>query len=408
MPDMLKRGLCPIPKQLIGRKGSLQRLRKGLAAVFVWAIALGGCKEENAYVPPPPPVVGVAQPLKQTVSLYLEQTGSTVPVASVDLVARVAGFLSEIHYQDGATVKRGDLLFVIEPTPYEAKLKQADAALIGAQAELVRSQADFVRQSTLSQQGENTAVALDKARQARDTDQGAVMSAEAGVTLAKVNLGYTRVTAPFDGVVSQHLVSVGGMVGETGETKLATIVQLEPIHVEFNMSEQNVLQVRANLGQKRLTLEDVEKIPLDVGLMNEEGYPHAGTIDYVAPELDAATGTLLVRGIFANSNRALLPGSFLRVRVPMERREENALLVPRRALGQDQEGRYVLVIGNEDLVEQRKVQLGQQVGNLQVVESGLKPVDRVVVTGNQRAIPGKKATPQPTTITSAPVGAGEK
>jgi RND family efflux transporter MFP subunit len=198
------------------------------------------------------------------------------------------------------------------------------------------------------------------------------------------------------------------MVGETGETKLATIVQLEPIHVEFNMSEQNVLQVRANLGQKRLTLEDVEKIPLDVGLMNEEGYPHAGTIDYVAPELDAATGTLLVRGIFANSNRALLPGSFLRVRVPMERREENALLVPRRALGQDQEGRYVLVIGNEDLVEQRKVQLGQQVGNLQVVESGLKPVDRVVVTGNQRAIPGKKATPQPTTITSAPVGAGEK
>ena len=189
---------------------------------------------------------------------------------------------------------------------------------------------------------------------------------------------------------------------------MATIVQLEPIHVEFNMSEQNVLQVRANLGQKRLTLEDVEKIPLDVGLMNEEGYPHAGTIDYVAPELDAATGTLLVRGIFANSNRALLPGSFLRVRVPMERREENALLVPRRALGQDQEGRYVLVIGNEDLVEQRKVRLGQQVGNLQVIESGLKPDDRVVVTGNQRAIPGKKATPQPTTITSAPVGAGEK
>jgi multidrug efflux system membrane fusion protein len=408
MPDMLKRGLCPIPKQLIGWNGSLQRLRKGLAAGFVLAISLGGCKEENAYVPPPPPVVGVAQPLKQTVSLYLEQTGSTVPVASVDLVARVAGFLSEIHYQDGATVKRGDLLFVIEPTPYEAKLKQADAALIGAQAELVRSQADFVRQSTLSQQGENTAVALDKARQARDTDQGAVMSAEAGVTLAKVNLGYTRVTAPFDGVVSQHLVSVGGMVGETGETKLATIVQLEPIHVEFNMSEQNVLQVRANLGQKRLTLEDVEKIPLDVGLMNEEGYPHAGTIDYVAPELDAATGTLLVRGIFANSNRALLPGSFLRVRVPMERREENALLVPRRALGQDQEGRYVLVIGKEDLVEQRKVRLGQQVGSLQVIESGLKPDDRVVVTGNQRAIPGKKATPQPTTITSAPVGAGEK
>lgn len=408
MPDMLKRGLCPTPNQLIGWRGSLQRLRKGLAAVFVLAISLGGCKEENAYVPPPPPVVGVAQPLKQTVSLYLEQTGSTAPVASVDLVARVGGFLSEIHYQDGATVKRGDLLFVIEPTPYEAKLKQAEAALIAAKAELVRSQAEFVRQSTLSQEDVTTAVMLDKARQTRDSDQGAVMSAQAGVTLATVNLGYTRVTAPFDGIVTQHLVSVGGMVGETGETKLATIVQLEPIHVVFNMSEQNVLQIRANLGQKRVTLEEVEKIPLQVGLMNEEGYPHEGHVDYVAPEFDATTGTLLIRGIFRNSNRALLPGSFLRVRVPMERREEDALLVPRRALGQDQEGRYVLVIGNEDLVEQRKVRLGQQVGNLQLIESGLKPDDRVVVTGNQRAIPGKKATPQPATITSALVGAGEK
>jgi membrane fusion protein, multidrug efflux system len=408
MPDILKRELCPTPKQLIGWKRNLRRLRKGLAAVFVLAISLGGCKEENAYVPPPPPVVGVAQPLKQTVSLYLEQTGSAAPVASVDLVARVGGFLSEIHYQDGATVKRGDLLFVIEPTPYEAKLKQAEASLIAAKAELVRSQAEFGRQSTLSQEDVTTAVMLDKARQTRDSDQGAVMSAEAGVTLAKVNLSYTRVTAPFDGIVTQHLVSVGGMVGETGETKLATIVQLEPIHVAFNMSEQNVLLVRANLWQKRLTLEDLVKIPLEVGLMNEEDYPHPGTIDYVAPEFDATTGTLLIRGIFRNSRRELLPGSFVRVRVPMERRQEDALLVPRRALGQDQEGRYVLVIGNEDLVEQRKVALGQQVSNLQVIESGLKADDRVVVTGNQRAIPGKKVTPQPTTITSALVGVGKK
>jgi RND family efflux transporter MFP subunit len=170
--------------------------------------------------------------------------------------------------------------------------------------------------------------------------------------------------------------------------------------VTFNLSTQNLLQIRASLGQRRMTLAELNQIPIEVGLMDEAGYPHRGFVDYVSPNIDASTGTTLVQGKFDNADRTLLPGFFVRIRIPMERKEQNALLVPNRAFGQNQEGSYVLVLNSDDTVAQRKVEAGEQFGELRVVESGLQPDDRVVVTGNARAIPGRKV--QPETVKLAP------
>jgi RND family efflux transporter MFP subunit len=239
----------------------------------------------------------------------------------------------------------------------------------------------------------------------RASAEASLLSAQASVALAKLNLGYTEVRAPFDGIVGKHLIDPGNLVGGGGQqSALAEITQLDPIYAIANLSEQNVLKIRANLGQHRLTLADLHKVPVDVGLSDETGFPHQGTIEYVAPGLDPATGTLLVRGILANPDFTLLPGFFLNIRLPMAKVDRSALLVPDRALQEDQGGRYLLVLNKDDVVEQRYVQLGQLIGALRVITSGLKPDDRVVVGDLWRANPGTKVTPQLTTFDTTSTG----
>jgi membrane fusion protein, multidrug efflux system len=374
-----------------------------VSVLVLAALALPAQARENTYVPPPPPQVGVAHPLRQVVTPYLETTGSLNAYNQVDLLARVQGFLQEIDYKDGATVKRGDTLFVIEPAPYQAKLEQAQAALDAAQAQLTQSTAEYNRQASLGRSDFASQATVEQARAKRDSDQANLKTQQAGLTLAAINVGYTRVTAPFDGRVTAHLASVGDLVGVTGPTKLATIVQLDPIYATFNVSEQDVQHIQANLARQGLTPADLGKVPAEIGLMTEEGYPHAGTLDYAAPEVDPSSGTLMVRGVFANADHKLLPGFFVRVRVPMTRQSQSALLVPDQALGTDQTGRYLLVLNHNDIVEQRSVRTGQLVGSLRVIEAGLQPDDRVVVSGIQRAIAGERVAPQPSEIQ-----AGEK
>ena len=364
---------------------------------------VAGCKRQNAYVAPPPPQVQVAHPLQQAVTPYLEVTGNTVAYNQVDLVARVSGFLQEIRYKDGTGARRGDTLFVIEPAPYQAKLQQAEAALASAQANATQTDAEYNRQAEMAKgQLAASQSAVDQARAARDSNRATVLSDQAGVTLAATNLAYTQVNAPFDGVVTAHLVSVGELVGQSAPTKLATIVQLDPIYVTFNVSEQDVLRVRAGLRERGLTVADLGKVPVEIGLMTEQGYPHAGTLDYTAPEVDPQTGTLTVRGVFPNANRALLPGYFVRVRVPEAMSAGQALLVPETALGADQSGRYLLVVDKDDVVQQRTVTTGQQYGTLRVIASGLKPDDNVVISGLERAIPGARVAPQEAKISASP------
>ncbi|HZQ01555.1 MAG TPA: efflux RND transporter periplasmic adaptor subunit [Reyranella sp.] len=369
------------------------------------AAAVAGCKQENKFVAPPPAEVSVAHPLKRTFTPYLEQTGNTQAFNAVDLVARVEGFVTAINYKDGEFVKKGTVLFEIDPTTYVAKLKQAQADLASAKAQLVVTQADYERQATLLKQSVTAQTTFDQARAKRDSASANVESQTANVAVAQENLNYTKVVAPFDGIVTKHLVSVGELVGAGTATKLATVVQLDPIYAQFNMSEQDVLSIRAGMGNRRPTREELATVPLDIGLMNEQGYPHQGRLDYVSPELDTATGTILLRGLFPNANRDLLPGFFVRVRVPRGDEQKEALVVPDRTIAEDQTGRYLLVVNKDNVVEQRRVVPGQLlVGNLRVIEKGLTADDQVVVSTNGQAIAGNKVVPKLVTI-AAPADA---
>ncbi len=363
------------------------------AAVLAGFALLAACGEKNRYVPPPPPKVGVATPLHQTVTPYLEATGNLAAVNSVKLVARVQGFVEAIKYQDGAQVTKGAPLFIIEPEPYKLKVDQAKAATDGAKAQLVQSQAEFARQSALQERQVSTQANLDKARAQRDLAVATVEQDEANVRQAQINYGYTTVLAPFDGVVTQRLVSIGELVGTNAATELASIIQLDPIWVNFNISERDVQTIRAAMALHGITQADVvNKVPVEIALQTEQDYPHKGVIDYIAPSVDPSTGTLALRGVLDNKDAHLLPGYFVRVRVPL--RPKDALLVPETAIGSDQNGRYLLVVGADDVVTERKVTVGQAFGTMRVIEAGLMPEDHVVVAGIALAVPGEKIVPE--------------
>jgi RND family efflux transporter MFP subunit len=301
-------------------------------------------------------------------------------------------------------VKQGTTLFTIEPDTYKLKLDQAQAAEAGAQASLKQSDADYKRQVDLVARQAVSQATLDTSTSARDNAQANLQQAQANTKIAAVNFGYTNVVAPFDGIVNAHLVSVGELVGVASPTQLATIVQLDPIYVTFNVNEQDVLRIRAEAKRRGLTSSDLTQLPVEVGLQTEPGYPHKGKLDYAGPTINQSTGTLPVRGVLPNPDRVLLPGYYVRVRVPFDQ-QQNALLVPDVALGSDQSGRYLLAVNGDNVVEQRKVVTGQLEGNLRVIESGLKADDRVVIAGLLRAIPGQKVDPQLKKIEASPASA---
>jgi RND family efflux transporter MFP subunit len=356
------------------------------------AVALSAC-EQNTFVPPPPPKVEVALPVQKSITRYLDATGNTAAFKNVDLVARVQGFLQSIDYKDGSFVKEGTTLFTIEPDTYKLKLEQAQAAEAGAQATVKQAEADFRRQSDLVQRQVVSQATLEGSTSTRDNANANLQQAQVNTRIAEVNYGYTKVVAPFDGVVSAHLVSVGELVGVASPTQLATIVALDPIYVNFNVNEQDVLRFREEARKRGMTPDDIRQQPFEVGLQTETGYPHKGKLDYVSPSLNLSTGTIAVRGVIPNADRALLPGFFVRIRVPFDE-QKDAVLVPDAALGSDQAGRYLLVVNSENIVEQRKVQTGPLEGALRVIESGLKATDKVVIGGLLRAIPGQKVDPQ--------------
>ncbi|QQO16452.1 efflux RND transporter periplasmic adaptor subunit [Bradyrhizobium diazoefficiens] len=384
------------PASSARRNEARRHLGRALAAT-VAVVALAGCEDKNSFVAPPPPKVDVATPVQRPVTRYVEATGNTAPIKSVDLVARVQGFLQSQDYQDGTFVKQGTQLFTIEPETYKLKLEQAEAAEAGAQASLRQAEADYKRQAELVQRQAVSQATLDTSTSNRDNAQANLQQAQANTRIAEVNYGYTKVSAPFDGIVSAHIVSVGELVGVSSPTQLATIVAMDPIYVNFTVSEQDVLRIRAEAQRRGLTSADLKQFPIQLGLQTETGYPHEGHLDYVAPTLNQSTGTLAVRGLVPNDKRLLLPGYFVRVRVPFTQ-EKDALLVPDTALGSDQGGRYLLVVNGDNVVEQRKVQIGPIDNGLRVIENGLKPDDRVVIAGLLRVIPGQKIDPQLTKI----------
>ena len=376
----------------------------GRAGFAVVAMAVLSACEQNTFVPPPPAKVEVMTPVQRSFTRYLEATGNTAAFKNVDLVARVQGFLQSINYKDGAFVKEGTSLFTIEPETYKLKLEQAQAAESGAQATVRQAEADFKRQQELVQRQAVSQATLDTSTSNRDNAQANLLQAQVNTKIAAVNYGYTNVTAPFDGVVSAHLVSIGELVGASSPTQLATIVALDPIYVNFNVNEQDVLRIREEARRRGMTPDDLRQLPVEIGLQTETGFPHRGKLDYAAATLNQSTGTLPVRGVLPNADRALLPGFFVRVRVPVDQ-VQNALFVPDVALGSDQAGRYLLVVNADNVVEQRKVRVGPLDGELRVIEEGLKPDDRVITAGLLRAIPGQKVDPQLRKVEAQPASA---
>ena len=388
------------PHRTIGQgAASVRRAAFAIAAIGI----LSAC-EQNTFVPPPPPKVDVAVPVQRSFTRYLEATGNTAPIKNVDLVARVQGFLQSINYKDGAFVKEGTPLFTIEPDTYKLKLEQAQAAETGAQATVRQAEADFKRQQELVQRQAVSQATLDTSTSTRDNAQASLLQAQVNTKIAAVNYGYTNVAAPFDGVVSAHLASVGELVGVVVADAARHHRGARPDLGEFQRQRTGRAADPHGGPPARDDGGRPQAIAVEVGLQTETGFPHKGRLDYAAVTLNQSTGTLPVRGVLPNSDRALLPGFFVRVRVPIDQ-EQNGLFVPDVALGSDQAGRYLLVVNGENVVEQRKVRVGPLEGELRVIEEGLKADDRVVTAGLLRAIPGQKVDPQLKKIEAQPTAA---
>jgi membrane fusion protein, multidrug efflux system len=371
-----------------------------LAAIA--ALALAGCGSKNQFVAPPPAKVVVARPLRKSVTLYLELTGNTAPFRTANLVARVQGYLESIDYVDGAAVTKGTQLFGIEQDTYQATLDQAKAQLAHDQAVLGEAQVDLTRYQTLEKQQSIAAQQAQDQAFVVEQDKATVGLDQANVDTDTINIGFTRVLAPFDGIMTNHQVDIGNLVGASGPTTLATIVQTDPLYVNFTVSEPQALALRKSIATAgtKMDLTHLNSIPVEIGLQDEDGYPHKGHLDYTSPQLDSASGTLAMRGIFENKDQVLLPGLFVRVRIPIAQ-EDKALLTRDDAIGTSQEGSYVLVAGADNVVQRKIVKTGQRQGPLRIIESGLDPGDWVVIEGIQHAFPGAKVAPQQSELTSA-------
>jgi len=374
---------------------------------IVWIFA--ACDQRNEYVEPPPPKVTVAKPLQQEVTDYLEFTGTTHAFEEVEIRARVAGFLQSMEFTPGTKVEKGDLLFVIDPREYEAELNAANAELSSAEAQLKRAKIEFERAERLFKQKAGAETDVVKWRGQRDVARAAVLRAKAKVEKAGLDLSYTNVTAPITGRVSRNFVDLGNLVGESEPTLLTTVTRYDPMYAYFNLNERDLLKVmamnRKKVQEKGLDpAEDPEieaDIPVFLEVANEENYPHQGKLDFAESGVDKETGTLQLRGVFPNPGPApvLIPGLFVSLRMPVDKRE-NALLVTERAIGSDQSGRFLLAVNSEGKVEKRPIRMGQLVDGLRVIEEGLQPDESVVVNGLQRARPGAKVDPEQTDMKS--------
>lgn len=374
----------------------MTRLSTALAVLFV----LTACGDGNTYVEPPPPKVTVATPAVQEITDYLYFTGTSQAAAVVDVRARVPGNLENISFAPGTFVKAGDPLFLIDQRQYIADLEIAKAQLQSARAQKVEADKALARAAELIKRGNVSQAKLDEAEAAARSATADVSVKEAAVRQAELDLEYTDIRAPIKGRIGRNLVDAGNLVGQSEATHLATITDSDPMYVYFDINERDLLTVmermRGQAGTGQPQARDDFRVEMSIG--GKEEYGFTGDLDFSESSLDPATGTLGLRARFANPadpTPVLLPGLFVRLRIPVAQRQDMPL-VTERAIGLDQSGRYVYVVGAEDVVEKRPIAVGQLIDGLRVVESGLSPGEKVVVNGIQRARDGAKVDPEET------------
>ena len=385
------------------RVSELKYIGRLLMVVALFWTFVACDSKRNEYVEPPPPKVTVAPPVQQEVIDYLEFTGTARAFEEADIQARVAGFLQSMHFTSGTLVKKGDLLFVIDPREYQAELNAAIAELTAAKAQHHRAEIEYERAKRVFDQGAGRETDVVTWQGERDVALATIERAKAKVERARLNLSYTQVTAPISGRVGRNLVDVGNLVGEGEPTLLTKVTRFDPMYVYFNLNELDLLRVmstyRQTIKEKAVNPEEESgsraEIPLFLGLANEDGYPHEGKYDFAESSVDPGTGTIRLRGVFENPGPApvLLPGLFARLRLAIDKLAD-ALLVTERAMGADQGGSYLLTVGNDNMVAKKPIRLGQLVDGLRVITEGLQPGERVIVKGLQRARPGAKVDPE--------------
>jgi len=350
-----------------------------LTMVALFTINLTSCGKSDKDSTTAEMTVTVAEVKSETVPLYLDYVGTLQSIESVDINARVEGFLVERAFKDGADVKAGDLLFVIDPRPFEAALIAAKAQLAEDQAALSYAREQVARYKPLVEKDYITRDAYDDYI-TQATEARAVVEADrANVVQAELDLSYCTMFAPFDGRIGRRLVDVGNLVGASEATQLATIVQLDPIYIYFNVAERDIPEVLKQQNTKPLTFSIV--------LPDESKHPEDGTIDFVDNQVDVTTGTITLRGIVSNSAKTLLPGQYAKVQLLLEE-QPDTLVVPQKAVGDQQGNAFVYVVGDDNKVEFRNVTAGASYGEMRIVEKGVKVGEKVIVNGLQKVKPG--------------------
>jgi len=349
---------------------------------------LVGCKPAAQAPAAAPAKVTVAKPIQQSVRSYELFDGNVSALLSVDLVARVPGYLTKIEFADGAFVKKDQLLFVIEQDQYVQQVNLTKAVFAEAKIEINRQKA-LLKDNATSQ------ASVDKAN-------SAYLQAEANAKLAQLNLGYTEVRAPFDGLMGRHLIDVGNYLGSSAQgMKLATIQKINPIYVYFSINERDLLKFKSTIPNAEQRKSMVNKLPVSVALQGEEGYPHAGVLDFAANLLNTSTGSLQLRAELPNDRGDLLPGLYAKVKVDYGEPRE-AILIPNATIQSDQQGDYVYLVDDANKAERRNVKRGQRFSHLIEITSGVKSSDTIIVNGFVNVKPGQVVSAETTTLKPHP------
>ena len=368
----------------------------GSVLVLGSCLGLTGCTRAPAETPPPsPPAVSVSHPVERDVTDYADFTARTAAVDSVEVRARVWGYLDKVNFKEGALVKKGDVLFEIDPRVYQADLARAEGNVAQCEARAHRMEYQYLRREKLLARG---AVSREEYDQYEGDHREAAANldvAKANRDLAALNLEYTRVTAPVGGRVSRYVVTVGNLIqsgDQGGGTLLTTLVSVDPMYAYVDMDEHTIQRIQQLIREAKLKSADETAVPVSLGLATEEGFPRRGTINFVDNQVNAKTGTLRIRGVFPNADGALAPGYFARVRVPIGA-PHKALLISERALDTDQGQKVVYVVDGDNRVVSRPVGLGAVHDGMREITDGLKAGERVVVNGLQQVRPGVTVEP---------------